>query len=349
MTNSNAPQHLGDGHNWPRDQNYWHATQHGEWLSTAQIAPTHSDQTEAPVNPKAIRLLSWNIDFRVGFGRERMASALHYLGKLVTSTSPEVPIVIFFQEMVSSDLEQIQESDWVKRHFYVTDHDNQNWESLTYGTTTLVDRRLSIQSVFRVPWHSGMGRDGLFVDLALSNAQQPDVDAKTLRLCNTHLESLAADPPIRPLQLAAAAQYLNRVVYVPCTLLAGDLNAIQSFDRALPSLNELTDTYLELGGQEDTEEGYTWGPQARKWSREQFGSSRMDKILFSGCLQPKNFSRIGMGLKVADDVLEEVEREVEGGFVTDHYGVMGEFELTEGWRFVGSDSERSVENGSEIS
>ena len=38
-----------------------------------------------------------------------------------------------------------------------------------------------------------------------------------------------------------------------------------------------------------------------------------------------------MGVKVADDVLKEVEQEIEGGFVTDHYGVMGDFELVGGW------------------
>jgi hypothetical protein len=30
-------------------------------------------------------------------------------------------------------------------------------------------------------------------------------------------------------------------------------------------------------------------------------------------------------------VRQEVETQVEGGWVTDHYGVMGDFALTNGW------------------
>jgi tyrosyl-DNA phosphodiesterase 2 len=60
----------------------------------------------------------------------------------------------------------------------------------------------------------------------------------------------------------------------------------------------------------------------------------MDKILFTGELRPKTFERIGMGVTVANDVLDEVQQEIEGGFVTDHYGVMGDFELSERWRLT---------------
>lgn len=235
--------------------------------------------------------------------------------------------------MTPPDLKQIREAKWIQQRFSITDFDAKNWRGSGYGTTTLVDRRLKIHAVFRVPFYTGMDRDGLFVDLQLSNASGHG--SKVLRLCNTHLESLVADPPVRPIQLAAAAQYLNDKSEVACALLSGDLNAIQPFDRTLHLENDLKDAYLELDGREDADEGYTWGPQASKWSRERFGCSRMDKVLFSGELQAKSFERIGVGIKVADDVLKEVEEEVEGGFVTDHYGVMGDFEIGGGWKLAG--------------
>jgi tyrosyl-DNA phosphodiesterase 2 len=202
-----------------------------------------------------------------------------------------------------------------------------------------------------------MDRDGLFVDIALANApgERPR-GGPVLRLCNTHLESLVADPPVRPIQMAAAAEYLGAqddaaTKYfhiqkkVACALLAGDLNAIQPFDRTLHLDNGLSDAYLELGGQEDSDEGYTWGPQAQRWSRERFGCSRMDKILFKG-LQPLSFERLAVGVKVADDLLEEVEKVVEGGFVTDHYGVVGDFELTGDLRLLTGTSGQEQEAGS---
>ena len=48
------------------------------------------------------------------------------------------------------------------------------------------------------------------------------------------------------------------------SVLAGDLNAIEPFDRTLHLDNGLKDAYLELGGKEDSEDGYTWGQQAPK-------------------------------------------------------------------------------------
>jgi tyrosyl-DNA phosphodiesterase 2 len=270
--------------------------------------------------------MSWNIDILVGCAEERMRAALQHLDGLVASTPSETPVVVFLQEMGQSDLEQIRNADWVKKRFNITELDHQNWLSPLYGTTVLIDHRLVIESIFRVPWVSKFDRDGLFVDIALANTGE---DERVLRLCNTHLESLVADPPVRPLQLADASRYLKDT-NVAAALLAGDLNAIQPFDRTLHSDNDLRDTYLELGGEEDSDAGYTWGYQVPQWMREKFGCSRMDKILLRSALQPRKFERIGMGVKVAEDAREVVEKDVEDGWVTDHYGVLGDFELTEG-------------------
>ena len=257
--NSGPAQYLEDAHYRPRQQDYWSATQDGAWQSTSITSTPDLTTVKPPIDPKVIRLISWNIDVLVGFAEERMHAALQHLDELVSSTPPEIPVVVFLQEMGQSDLEQIRNSTWIKKRFHITELDNRNWLSPLYGTTTLVDRRLKIKNVFRVPFISKFDRDGLFVDIALSNAQISGADAKVFRLGNTHLESLVADPPVRPLQLASAAKYLNNHD-VACALLAGDLNAIQPFDRTLHSDNGLEDTYLNLGGQEDRQQ---WQPRKR--------------------------------------------------------------------------------------
>lgn len=101
-----------------------------------------------------------------------MFSALKYLEGLYrdlqekSTSSHNPPLVIFFQEMLNSDLEQIQETDWIRQNFYVTDLSDDFWESGYYGTTTLVDKRLDVQRVFRVHYkNTRMQRDGLFVDV----------------------------------------------------------------------------------------------------------------------------------------------------------------------------------------
>ncbi|KAF2030267.1 hypothetical protein EK21DRAFT_66025 [Setomelanomma holmii] len=342
--NSPPAQRREDAFYEPKPQNFW-SSDGRRWLQTEPTTHPVAIDRDSAFNPKVIRLVSWNIDVLAGFAEERMRAALQYLEQLISSTPNDIAVVVFLQEMGQSDLKQIQESLGIMRRFNIAERDGSNWLSPLYGTTTLIDRRLKISNIFRVPWISKFARDGLFVDLAFSKLGD---DTKVLRLCNTHLESLVADPPIRPLQLAAAAEHLQKPE-VAGALLAGDLNAIQPFDRTLHFDNNLHDAYLDLGGKEDSDAGYTWGQQVPQWMKDKFGCSRMDKILFQGAVQPVNFERIGMGVKVAENVMEEVEKEIEGGWVTDHYGIMGEFTLTDGWQLQKWDGDCGQEVRSRLS
>ncbi|KAL1963126.1 hypothetical protein VTN77DRAFT_8669 [Rasamsonia byssochlamydoides] len=105
-----------------------------------------------------------------------MAGALEYLEKLYkqttsTSTTATTPVVILLQEMLESDLAQIQQAGWIREHFYVTDLTPEFWESALYGTTTLIDKRFEVQRVFRVHYGSTrMQRDALFVDVSVQPA-----------------------------------------------------------------------------------------------------------------------------------------------------------------------------------
>ncbi|GAB1736454.1 hypothetical protein NU219Hw_g7604t1 [Hortaea werneckii] len=162
-----------------------------------------------------------------------------------------------------------------------------------------------------------MERDALFVDLKMGE------QGKLIRLCNTHLESLALDPPLRPLQMQLCAQYMHEST-VDGAILAGDLNAIQDFDRRLHSDNHLKDAYLELGGiEDDAGAGHTWGQQAATAQRQQFGTSRMDKIFYCGDLMCTAFERFGAGIELQHE--GEREEILSLGFdrpwITDHLGV----------------------------
>lgn len=315
---SGPAQKVHDAFYKPQPQPYYHHNG-SSWVET----PLKYPSSDVSIHTQDLRLISWNIDMLIGFAEDRMSGALNHLAALVDSTNRNIPTIVLLQEMSQSDMQQIREAPWIQHHFHITDLDERNWLSPLYGTNTLVDRRLSIKEVFRVPWISKFDRDGLFVDLALSGKS----GGKVLRICNTHLESLVADPPVRPLQLGAAAPYLHDGK-VEAGLLAGDLNAIQPFDRTLHSENGLKDVYLELGGQEDNDDGYTWGYQVPQALREKFGCSRMDKILFAGAVVPKKFERIGVGIKVAEEKRQEMQDAGEEDWVTDHYGVMADFEIT---------------------
>lgn len=276
------------------------------------------------VGINSIALYSWNIDFILPFAEARMKPALAHLGGLVQSGLPNAAPVIFLQECTPADLVTIAATPWIRERFHLTDVDATNWATNHYGTTTLVDSRLPITAAFRVHYSkTRMDRDAAFVDVSLQG--------KTVRLCNTHLESMALSPPFRPPQMQILAQFLREEDKVHAGLVAGDFNAIQPFDRTLHTDNDLKDAFLELGGEEDTEEGYTWGQQAATKLREKFGCSRMDKVYFWGGIELAKFERFGA------DVLTEGEKEsseilalgFEKAWVTDHLGVKAEVKIVE--------------------
>ena len=148
-------------------------------VSASTPTPTSTNAAADNPNPK-VRLITWNIDFGAPAPQERMARALEYLGQRTALADKhgadkhgDLPYIILLQEMTEPDLEQIQKARWVRERFLITDVSDRFWGGL-YGTTTLVDRRLSVQRVFRVLYSaSRMQRDGLFVDIGVGDSMFP--------------------------------------------------------------------------------------------------------------------------------------------------------------------------------
>ena len=282
--------------------------------SESQMAaiPLANDQSK----PTRLRLITWNIDVLQPGDEIRMASGITYLSHLLSPSSPAIPSIICLQEMCTSDLDALKRTKWIQEKFFITDIDNSHWNEPYYGTTTLIDRRLAISTVFRTHYQSRYGRDGLFVDIGSGRE-----NAKVLRICNTHLESLVSDPPLRPAQVALAAQHLH-ADEVHAGVLTGDLNAIQPFDKTLHSEHGLGDAFLALGGAEGQEEGFTWGYQSSRELMRRYGPCRMDKVLFCGNVAVEGLERIGIGARVEEGKREELRELTRGlDWITDHYGL----------------------------
>lgn len=284
---------------------------------------TIEKNTAAKSSFSTFRLITWNIDFQAPGGAVRMAAALQYLKQLVSEAPPELPVAIMLQEMTPINLDLIRDARWVRERFNLTDIDNSNWQGEGYGTIILMDRRLPVKTVYRVFYKTNMQRDGLFLDLVTRPAHDERNPKVVIRLCNTHLESLRADPPLRPAQVAVVAKQLHDSS-IRGGLVAGDFNAIQVFDRTLHIENDLKDAYLELGGQEDSDEGYTWGQQVPTRLRERYGCTRMDKILYCGDLRVEGLQRIGVGVKVEESERANLRNAGAMEYVTDHYGLMAD-------------------------
>ncbi|KAH7357361.1 hypothetical protein BKA66DRAFT_473435 [Pyrenochaeta sp. MPI-SDFR-AT-0127] len=303
----------------------------GAWVSSKHGAP--SQYSSAVKHPAIERLcvITWNIDFMTSQPRARMASALRYLEQLVCKIPRSSAIVINLQEMMESnnsnkmdanDLSQIKNARWIQSHFNLTDVDTSSWDA-AYGQLTLVDRRLAIASVARLRFVSEYLRSALFVDICLNTKE-----SSYLRLGNVHLDSSYGS--MRPVQWKALAKHLqNEHEDIGASILAGDCNANQPRDRTAPQDLGFKDAYLEMGGVEGDESGATWGFQslhAQRW-----GHQRLDKEVFWGDVQVTALERIGIGLKVEDEkAREELEAEEELGFVTDHFGLKGEYTVEAG-------------------
>lgn len=312
-----------------------------------------------------LRLLTWNIDFMAPFPQARMASALAYLQMVVESTPPSAAVVICLQELrqdmpidlgrlgpgartfdpqIADDLRQVASAAWVQARFLVSDLATDHWRC-GYNCVTLVDRRLGVAGVSRLPFVSEYRREALLVDIAVTprssgGGEQTEHSRRSvLRVCNVHLDSMAGKPPMRPIQWKACAKYLQRGSDgVAGGILAGDCNANQDYDLTLAGENGFRDTYLEMGGKDDDPKGHTWGPQSKS---SRFPHKRMDKVCFcqpvgssegQQLLNLKSLEKIGVGVKVGDEsVSAKLAAEGWLDFVTDHYGLMADFEIGKAW------------------
>jgi tyrosyl-DNA phosphodiesterase 2 len=195
-----------------------------------------SDHTDSSLH--RLDIWSWNIDFMLPFPSQRMEAALRHLQRLIetegkTQDYNGLAHVILLAECLESDISLLSQDAWVQSNFYLTDLDMSNMASGYYGTVALIDRRLAVQSCFRVHYSkTRMERDGLFVDVMLNS--------KRIRLCTTHAESLALQPAYRPLQLEMCARHMHDP-HVYASILAGDLNAIEPADANIHVENGLKD------------------------------------------------------------------------------------------------------------
>lgn len=320
----------------PEPQPYYTFHEESWQASTEGVSPASTDATPAVTS---LHLITWNIDFMASHPNARMTSAVNYLEKVVENLPPSSAVVIFLQEMMESqnygpyeakDLSQLANASWVQRKFRMTDIQSNRWES-PYGQATLVDRRLAVDSVKRLHFVSEYQRDALFVDVQLDSTSSGEKQ-KLLRLCNVHLDSSYGT--MRPVQWRALAKHLqNEDEGVVASILAGDCNANQPRDKTEVQENGFKDAYLELGGVEGDEEGATWGFQS--FSGGKWGQQRFDKEVFWGKVEVRMLERIGIGVQIEDEAAKrEMENQGEMTFVTDHYGLLGVFELVDGLKIV---------------
>lgn len=256
---------------------------------------------------------------------QRASAAMDYLKSLFGDPSP--PMVIMLQEVRKESLSAIQEHPWIRENFMLSDLDPPG----RYFTVMLVSLHVNTSNWFRVPLPSKMGRDALFVDIPLKDAEAV-CHVKILRLCTTHLESLweTEGNEKRPLQLAQISSFLKAAPIgnsrIVAGLLGGDMNSISALDAVShqAAAVDLRDVWGEPPLASDVPptkrgvtdltygrvQGHTWGyfnPKAH--SRKRF-----DKFLITGAADTvpvaeaqdmtRDIGRLGIGLMTKAEVWE---------------------------------------------
>lgn len=239
-----------------------------------------------------------------------------------------VPCCILLQEVATDAFSALLHHAWVREHFQVVPTSPSGWPAgASYGVVTLVSRTLRIAQTQSLEFGSSfMGRSALMVDILMNPdswrengervsvasrsddasstgaEEMPDQEVVTVRVANTHLESLPVGAVARPVQLAGIAELLREA---DCGVVCGDMNAIGPSDNDIHIRAGLEDAWTR--GDKDAV-GYTWGYQPRC----EYPVGRLDKVLYTPGegLEVEEPQRVGVGLKTAG-----------GQWASDHYGL----------------------------
>ncbi|KAG6332448.1 hypothetical protein ID866_6640 [Astraeus odoratus] len=294
-----------------------YSSRNRRWLQTSHCG----NGIREPL-PSWMRLVSWNVNFDAKNPKKRLIAALDHLQhKVFGCNAPNErpdPCSILLQEVSAAAFTTILNNQWVQQHFVVVPSSTDKWPYNTrYGIVTLVSRTVPVSNAFMIHFSSSrMGRSGLFVDVKLSVPPRPHAPRlsdgiATVRIANTHLESLPQGAEARPMQLGLISESLQEYD-LRGGVVAGDMNAIGPSDMTIAEDVGLMDAWQH---EDDDDAGITWGYQPRT----QFPPGRLDKVLFTtrGGLDVEEPERFGMGLKTD-----------HGDWVSDHYGLLTTLHVT---------------------
>lgn len=240
----------------------WHrfASSSNTWIPLTQAELTTREDVGLPQGSRLV-LVSWNVDASAPASKSRISAIISHLQRLDPPAD-----VIFLQEVSRPALLTLLAIPWLREHWYSSEADTTN-----RGTVTLVSKSASnvaLGPIWRVKYPSRFERDALCCDLLIHSQAQ----FSRIRLINIHLDSLAINPSLRPLQLSIVASYLRAAGQ---GLAAGDFNPVLPEDDTLVNANGLVDAWTEV---RPDEAGFTWGIDGK----QRFPPSRLDKVAMIG-------------------------------------------------------------------
>ena len=273
-------------------------------------------------HPSSLTLVTWNIDYNSERVRERMEGVLRHLQRYVFQGKDPEACCIMLQEVHPDGLKHLIEDEWVREHFLVTPISPSKWPMWDYvnvygdiyGNVTLVSRSVIVARASILSFaYSRMGRGAVVMDVKLSTAAN-DSREVTLRMINTHLESLRDGGIVRPTQLSVLATLLRKKEEVKGGVIAGDMNSMDPSEVTMVLDAGLKDAWTKPNLDPS---GFTWGQQPEN----EYPAARFDKVLY---VERKKLytvdepKRMGVGTAPIDKYGVPLPDQ----FVSDHYGLM---------------------------
>ncbi|KAF2421099.1 hypothetical protein EJ08DRAFT_523001 [Tothia fuscella] len=271
-----------------------------------------------------LKIVSWNIDFSSPRPAERASAAMAHLQSILGEGAAN--LVVLLQEVCADPVEQIMQTRWVQKNFIPSGHIPPQITQggiprpARYFTMIMTPKGTEIAGAFRLPLTSNMGRDALFVDIAVCSDGQPSDhdDRQVFRLCTTHLESLSEGVALQKQQLQVIANSLKESGETPSIagLVGGDMNATHDSEHTLHHEVGLEDAWQrrKIDKLDETSKsvddtgkahGHTWGYQS---NGTRFPPVRFDKFMYTGGIEVsplaefestgETVGRLGIGLRL---------------------------------------------------
>ncbi|CAF1077723.1 unnamed protein product [Adineta ricciae] len=269
----------------------------------------------------SLRVITYNIWFDTRYQPQRF----HHLNLLLQHTNAQV---ICLQEMTRSVLQGLISQPWIQRRYLVSDIDGRTFVTSpdSYGVVMLIDKRLPVQQLMSIPFPSKLGRQLLLAEI--------QVGSELLAIGTVHLESMRRNEDTRSEQLqicqAIFDKYTKKRSRATC-LLVGDFNFDYQWPENFDQMNILanwTDLWPRLNGLYDP--GLTTLREARL-DRMMFRSSRIIPIGIK-IIGNQPIAHIPKANNLGTDILNVlslgyVGPSVENVFLSDHFGLMADFDL----------------------
>ncbi|KAK1221186.1 hypothetical protein PQX77_015998 [Marasmius sp. AFHP31] len=266
-------------------------------------------------NPaRSIALATWNVDSASPYPKERMRAAIDELKDKILPIDEQTEAlktcVVLLQNVQSSMLEVLKSSLWVRGNFYVTPLNDAKWPyPHTHGNVTLVHRSLQVERVFLLEYRTSPGaQSAIMIDVRLHSD-------RVLRIINAYLESIPEGVGLRKEQLETCVGYCQEEG-IDGAVIAGDLHALDWTSKEQVTVESfgMHDAF-QLDPLERPEAGHTWGYQCSNEQDKQSPKGRLDKIIYTPY----------QGFFVTKPrVVGKGSRDVEGRFISDHYGLIAE-------------------------